>query len=33
MTARVQAELQKYTAQLDAGKELLEDFKGDKNNG
>lgn len=33
MTARVQAELRKYTEQLDSGKELLEDFKGDKNNG
>lgn len=30
MTARVQEELQKYTAQLDAGKELLEEFKGNK---
>lgn len=30
MTARVQAELQKYTSQLDSGKELLEDFKGAK---
>lgn len=30
MTARVQAELQKYTAQLDSGKELLEAFKGAK---
>ena len=30
MTARVQEELQKYTAQLDAGKDLLEEFKRDK---
>lgn len=30
MTARVQEELQKYTAQLDAGKDLLEEFKGEK---
>ena len=30
MTARVQAELQKYTAQLDSGKELMEAFKGAK---
>lgn len=30
MTARVQEELQKYTAQLDAGKDLLEEFKGGK---
>ena len=28
MTARVQKELQKYTSQLDAGKDLLEEFKG-----
>ena len=32
MTARVQSELQKYTAQLDSGKELMEAFKGVKNN-
>ena len=32
MTARVQLELQKYTAQLDSGKELMEAFKGAKNN-
>lgn len=30
MTARVQSELQKYTSQLDAGKDLLEEFKGEK---
>ena len=30
MTARVQEELQKYTAQLDTGKDLLEEFKGEK---
>lgn len=32
MTARVQSELQKYTAQLESGKELMETFKGAKNN-
>ena len=32
MTARVQSEIQKYTAQLDSGKELMEAFKGAKNN-
>nr|DAR65539.1 MAG TPA: holin [Caudoviricetes sp.] len=32
MAARVQSELQKYTAQLDSGKELMEAFKGAKNN-
>lgn len=30
MTARVQSELQKYTEQLDSGKELMEAFKGAK---
>ena len=32
MTARVQSELKKYTAQLESGKELMEAFKGAKNN-
>lgn len=31
MAARVQSELQKYTAQLDSGKELMKAFKGAKN--
>lgn len=30
MTARVQAELKKYTTQLESGKDLLEEFKGEK---
>ena len=30
MTARVQAELKKYTTQLEIGKDLLEEFKGEK---
>lgn len=30
MTARVQAELNKYTTQLENGKDLLEEFKGEK---
>ena len=30
MTARVQAELKKYTTQLENGKDLLEEFKGEK---
>lgn len=30
MTARVQAELKKYTTQLESGKGLLDEFKGEK---
>lgn len=30
MTARVQAELKKYTTQLESGKDLLKEFKGEK---
>lgn len=30
MTARVQAELKKYTTKLESGKDLLEEFKGEK---
>ena len=30
MAARVQAELKKYTTQLESGKDLLEEFKGEK---